>query len=161
MSRLPKHLRPRYRYLGVGIESWPDADLDRAGFQRAIWGSVRGLVGDVGSADADARVLRFEFESGWGEAIVRVRREAVGRARAGLACLEAIDGHPVGLHVRGVAGTIRACEEKYIGERPERIRESNVVFGDATQPAVVRNDRIDVGETGAFTGAADLDFHPE
>lgn len=161
MSRLPKHLRPRYRYLAVGLETWPDARIDRRAFQRAVWEATRGLVGAVGSARADPTVVRFEFGDGTGTAIVRVRRDAVTTGRGCIACIAAIDGHPVGLWIRGVAGTIRACEEKYIGERPEGVAERNVVFGDATRPAIVRDDRFDVGEDGAFTGAADLDFQPE
>ncbi|MFC6754912.1 ribonuclease P, partial [Halorubrum tibetense] len=36
MKHLPKHLRPRWRYLALGIEAWPDADVDRRAFQRAL-----------------------------------------------------------------------------------------------------------------------------
>ena len=32
MKHLPKHLQPRWRYLAVRIESWPDADIDREYF---------------------------------------------------------------------------------------------------------------------------------
>jgi ribonuclease P/MRP protein subunit POP5 len=145
----------------VGLETWPDATFDRRAFQRAVWASTRDLIGAVGSARVDPTVLRFDLAGGTGSAVVRVRREEVTRGRGCLACVTAVGDHPVGLRVRGVAGTIRACEEKYIGQRSEETAERNVVFGDATRPAVVRNDRLDVGEDGAFTGAADLDFQPE
>ena len=158
MRTLPKHLRPRYRYLAVGIEAWPDAAIDRRSFQAALWESGRSLLGDVGSAGADPRVVRFDVEDGVGWAVVRVRREAVGPARAALACVEGVDGHPVGLVVRGTSGTIRACEEKYIGERPIAVTERNVVFGSASTQAVVRGDRVDVRTDGAFAGATDLDL---
>jgi ribonuclease P/MRP protein subunit POP5 len=114
MKHLPKHLQPRWRYLAVGLEAWPDADITRNDFQRAVWYAAGNLLGDPGSADADLRVLHFDFEDGAGEAVVRVRRGEVGPARAALACVHEVDGDPVGLHVRGVSGTIRACEEKHL-----------------------------------------------
>ena len=158
---LPKHLRPRYRYLAVWIEAWPDADIDRRSFQAALWESSRSLLGDVGSAEADPGVLRFGFASGVGEAVVRTRRDEVGTTRAALACIDAIRGHPVGIFVRGASGTVRACEEKYIGERPESVTERNVAFGSAAREAVVRDGRADVRTDGAYTGATDLDLEPE
>jgi ribonuclease P/MRP protein subunit POP5 len=114
MKHLPKHLQPRWRYLAVGLEAWPDADLSRSDFQRAVWYAAGNLLGDPGSADADLRVLHFEFGDGAGEAVVRARRGEVGPARAALACVSEVDSHPVGVHVRGVSGTVRACTEKHL-----------------------------------------------
>jgi len=112
VKHLPKHLRPHWRYLAVGLEA--EADLSRSAFQRAVWYAASNLLGDPGSADADLRVLRFDFEDGTGEAVVRARRGEVGPARAALACVHDIDGDSVGVWVRGVSGTIRACEETYL-----------------------------------------------
>ncbi|ELK49519.1 ribonuclease P protein component 2, partial [Haloferax sp. BAB-2207] len=53
MKHLPKHLRPRRRYLAVEVETWPDADLARGPFQRELWYAAQNLYGDAGSADAD------------------------------------------------------------------------------------------------------------
>jgi ribonuclease P/MRP protein subunit POP5 len=114
VKHLPKHLRPRYRYLAVAIEAWPDAAIDRRAFQAAVWEETRGLLGDAGSAAVDPTVVAFAFAEGTGEAIVRVRRGESGRARAAIACIEAIDGAAVGLRIVGKSGTIRACEEKYM-----------------------------------------------
>ncbi|MFB6097383.1 MAG: Rpp14/Pop5 family protein [Haloferacaceae archaeon] len=137
MKHLPKHLRPRWRYLAVGIRTRAGADLDRRGFQRELWFAAQNLLGDPGSADAGLSVLRFAFDPdvdpgtsavdagadaatgddadrlGRGEAIVRVRRGEVDPARAALACVDAVDDYAVGLRVRGVSGTLRACEEKH------------------------------------------------
>ena len=50
MKHLPKYLRPRWRYLGVGIESWPDADVDRgADVVSAVWARLSGHTTVVGS----------------------------------------------------------------------------------------------------------------
>ena len=158
MKHLPKHLRPRWRYLAVAIESWPDAEIGRRDFQRSLWFATQNLLGDVGSADADLTVLRFSFEDGEGEAIVRVRRGEVERARAGLACIHEIDGEEVGLKVLGVSGTVRACSEKYLGGRREFFAERKVVFEDAERTALQRDGRLDVRTDGAFAGATELDF---
>lgn len=158
MKHLPKHLRPRWRYLAVGLESWPDADVDRGRFQRDLWYAAQNLLGDAGSAELDLQVLGFAFEDGVGDAVVRVRRGEVDRARAVLACLDAVDADPLGVTVRGTSGTVRACEEKYIRRPLESRTERHVVFEDASRPASWRSGRVDVRVDGAFTGATELDF---
>lgn len=158
MKHLPKHLRPRYRYLWVRIEAWPDADLDRRAFQAAVWVATRGLLGDAGSAAVDPTVVRFAFVDGEGTAVVRVRRGEVDRGRAALACIASVDDDPVGIRVRGTSGTIHAGEERYMRARPEQIDEKTVVFGNAERTAFVRSDRVDVWTDGAFAGATDLDL---
>jgi ribonuclease P/MRP protein subunit POP5 len=158
VKHLPKHLRPRWRYLAVGLESWADADVDRRSFQRELWFATQNLVGDAGSAELDASVLHFSFEDGDGEAVVRVRRGEVGRLRAVLATVSAVDGEPIGLSVRGVSGTVRACEEKYI-RRPEvPIEERTVAFAGSDRPAVARGDRVDVDLPDGRVGATALDI---
>ncbi|PSP37824.1 ribonuclease P, partial [Halobacteriales archaeon QH_2_66_30] len=66
MKHLPKHLQPRWRYLAVELEAWPDADLDRNGFQRALWFGTQNLVGDAGSASIDLSVMQFRYRAGEG-----------------------------------------------------------------------------------------------
>lgn len=104
MKHLPKHLRPRWRYFAVGIETWPDADLGRRGFQRALWYAAGNLLGDAGSADADLTLLSFSHDGGEGEAIVRARHGHVDDARATIACVSEVDDEPVGVRVRGISG---------------------------------------------------------
>ena len=158
MKHLPKHLRPRWRYVAVGIESWPGADIDRRAFQRALWFAAQNLVGDVGSADIDASLLRFRFADAAGDAVVRARRGEVERLRAVLATIDEIDGEPVGLSVRGTSGTVRACEEKYIRRPPEEFEERNVAFAAAERTASVRGDRVDLDLPEGRVGATALDI---
>lgn len=113
MKHLPKHLRPRWRYLAVSLETWPDERIGRRSFQRELWYAGQNLLGDPGSADADLTVVRFSFSDGTGRAIVRVRRGETDPARAALACIDEIDGASVGILVRGISGTIRSADEKY------------------------------------------------
>lgn len=157
MKHLPKHLQPRYRYMALEIETWPDKDLDASSLETAIRTSVRNLLGDVGHATTALSVVRFRFEEGVGDAIIRTRRGCESTARAAIACVTTVAGAPIGLSVVGISGTVRACSEKYIGERPEPVIERNVVYGSAQRAAWCRDDRVDIRTDGAFTGATNLD----
>ena len=158
MKHLPKHLQPRWRYLAVELEAWPEADIDRGRFQRELWFSAQNLLGDAGSAELDLSVLRFDLSGGSGWAVVRTYRGESDRARAVLACVDAVDGEPVGVRVAGVCGTVRACEEKYIRRGPEPSDQRNVVFENAERRAVVRDGSVDVRADDAFVGATELDL---
>lgn len=186
MRTLPKHLRPRWRYLAVEIETWPDARIDRRAFQGALWDAARALLGDPGSADCGLTVMRFRFDEkrGVGETIVRVRRAEVERGRAALSCIQAIDDHPVGLVVRGTSGTIRACTERLQdrsdgSNRSELAVETTVSLPATGRPEADRSEtdrsaidrpaikkgggRLDVRTDAGFLGATALDLatdHP-
>jgi ribonuclease P/MRP protein subunit POP5 len=175
MKHLPKHLRPRWRYLAVEVESTPDAAFDREAFQRALWYAAGNLLGDPGSADADLGVVRFRRAGGDGAvdgaeagaedagpgaeatAVVRVRREELTRGRAVVACLHEVDGRPVRTRVRGASGTVRACEEKYLNRPRADTGERTVGFAGADRRATTRGRRVDIRLAGGFAGATDLD----
>ena len=157
MKHLPKHLRPRRRYLAVAIETWPEVDFGKRDFQRECWYAAQNLLGDPGSANVDLRILDFELGEGSGLAIVRVRHGEVERARAALACIDSVGGSLVGLRVRGVSGTIRACEERYKGRATREFVERDVAFADARRPAAVRGDRVEIDSGSGFVGATTLD----
>jgi len=105
----PKHLRPRHRYLDIGIETAADASLDADSLESAIHSSAGDLLGDPGRAAIDGTVVQFDIEDGQGAAVLRVRRGTVGHARAAAACVHSVDGDPIGVHVRAVSGTLRGC----------------------------------------------------
>jgi len=159
MKHLPKHLQPRWRYLAVELEGWPDAEIEREEFQRALWYEAQNLLGDTGSAALDLSVVAFEYDGGTGEAVVRTRRGAVDDARAVITCLDAVDSQPIGVRVAGASGTVQACEEKYMGRRREHPDQRHVVFNGAERSAFVRDGRVDVRAGRAFTGATILDCH--
>jgi ribonuclease P/MRP protein subunit POP5 len=73
-----------------------------------------------------------------------------------VACRGEVDGAELGVRVRGVRGTVRACEEKYIRSPPEPTDQRNVVFENAERRAVGRDGRIDVRAGDAFVGATEL-----
>jgi ribonuclease P/MRP protein subunit POP5 len=158
MKHLPKHLRPRWRYLAVELEAWPDAAVRRGEFQRAVWFAAANLLGDPGSADADLRVVEYSFQDGAGEALVRARRGEVDRARAALACVSEVRGDPVRVAVRGVSGTMRAAEENYFGQTADPSREDDVAFGGGDKRSgVARGERVDVDDAGSWVGATRRD----
>ncbi len=158
MKHLPKHLRPRWRYVAIGLEAWPDADVDRRAFQRALWYSAGNLLGDTGSADAELKLLSFTFGDGEGEAVLRVRHGHLTDARAAIACVSEVDGDPVGVRVRGVSGTVRACEERYMGRAAASSTQRDVALGDADRTAAVRGDAYDVWTESGYVGAAAFDI---
>ncbi|MFC5134599.1 MULTISPECIES: Rpp14/Pop5 family protein [Haloferacaceae] len=158
MKHLPKHLRPRWRYLAVGIETWPDAEVGRRAFQRALWYGAGNLLGDAGSADAGLKLLSFSCSGGSGEAVVRVRRGHVEEARAAVACVSEVGGDPVGIRVRGISGTVRACEERYMRRAAASSTQRDVAFGDAERSAVVCGDAYDVRTESGYVGAAAFDI---
>lgn len=157
MKHLPKHLRPRWRYLAVELETWSTDTLDKPAFQRAVWYAAGNLLGDPGSAAADLSVIEFRFKAGSGEAIVRARRGEVEAARACLACIDAVDDAPLGVRLKGVSGTIRACEERYLGGASGPLNENEVVFDGDRYRGWVRDDRVDVETPSGKIGATDAD----
>jgi ribonuclease P/MRP protein subunit POP5 len=159
MKHLPKYLQPRWRYLAVAIESWPDATIDRDTLQRELWYAAQNLVGDVGSAELDLSVIQFRFTDGRGEAMVRTRRDHTESARAVIACLTSLGGEPIGVRVRGISGTVRACEEKYMGRQPETSAERDVAFANASRSAYIWTDRVDVRTDDGFAGATPTDLN--
>ncbi len=111
---LPKHLRPRWRYVAVALET--PATLDGDAVERAAGRSARALLGDPGAADARLDLIectRVDAAEPW-RAVFRVRHGEVETARAALACVHAVGGAPVGVRVVGVSGTLRACRRRYL-----------------------------------------------
>ena len=158
MKHLPKHLRPRWRYIGVAVETWAAEDVGGRAFQRALWYAGQNLLGDPGSADADLRVLRFEMTDGSGGTVVRARRGTVDDARAALACVDDVDGVPVGVRVRGVSGTVAACSERYLADAAGPSDKRHVAFEGAERPARVRAGSVDVDLPDGRLGATAREF---
>jgi ribonuclease P/MRP protein subunit POP5 len=158
MKHLPKHHQPRWRYLAVAIETWPEAEVGRRAFQRELWYAGQNLLGDPGGADTDLQVIRFSLSEGEGGAIVRARRGEVEAARAALACVDEVDGHPVGLRVSGVSGTVDACSENYLGGGTGISTQSDVTVEGADCPAWRRDGALDVRGPNGFIGATVCDF---
>jgi len=157
VKHLPKHLQPRWRYLAVAIQAWPDATVGRDAFQRELWYGAQNLLGDVGSSVLDLSIVQFRYSDGTGEALVRTRRGEVEQARAVLACVDEVESRPVGVRVVGVGGTVQGCEEKYMKRGREDPEQRYVVFGDAERTGYVRDGSVDVRTGEGFAGATTLE----
>lgn len=158
MKHLPKHLQQRWRYLGVRVEVPPQASIDRGALQRELWYAAQNLLGDPGSAATGMTIVSVEHTAQGLDAIVRVRRGESERARAAVACVDEIDGHEVGVRVRGKSGTVRACEESYLGSALEKRAQRNVVFDGESRPAVGYGAALNVRVDGSYVGATELDL---
>lgn len=154
----PKHLRQRWRYLAVEIETWATVELQRSSVQSALWRAARELLGDVGSAQVELSVLGFAAANGQAQCVVRTRRGEVSNARAVIACVSSIDDQPVRPYVGGVSGTVRACEEKYLGRDTETIPETPVEIDGIERTGYRRGDRVDIRRDERFLGATTLDI---
>ncbi|CDK38866.1 ribonuclease P protein component 2 [Halorubrum sp. AJ67] len=69
-----------------------------------------------------------------------------------------VDGEPVGILVRGISGTVRACEERYMGRATPNSTQRDVAFGSAERPAVVRGDACDLRAESGRVGATTFDI---
>ena len=157
MKPLPKHLRPRYRYIVVSIESWPTAKFDKRTFQHALWASTSRLFGDTGANAADLFLIQFEFSNGSGWGIIRTHRDALPIARPSIACISKINEFPVGILIRGVGGTIKSCQEKYLSEPSEPVHSGELLFDTKISPSFTRGHCIDIQTDTDFIGATHLD----
>lgn len=118
MKHLPKHLQPRYRYLAVELRASDHLSCSKESVQSACWRAARQLLGDRGSARIGLKVVKFRHQGQSIEMVVRVRRNTTSAARAALCCITNVDETSVGVYIRGTSGTIRSCEEKYLGRPP-------------------------------------------
>ncbi len=158
MGNLPKHLRPRWRYLGLELETAAQDDIERRTFQSALWKAARSLRGDVESARMGLDVIRFECTDGYGTAIIRIHRGTESDARGVIATLDSVDGTPIRATVRGVSGTIRACEENYLRIAREAPSHEVIALDDVEGPAIVRTPAVDIETDSTPIGATTLDI---
>lgn len=158
MKPTPKHLRPRWRYLAVEIEGFPDCELKRDTVKRALNDAIDELFGDSGNAKTRFRIFSFIANAHRAEAVIRTHRDAIAITRAGLACIDSVTDDPVRVFVRGISGTVRSCEEKFLGRDQELIRETAVVFDGVNRHAVKAGDEIDIKVNDGYVGATTLDI---
>ncbi len=158
MKPIPKHLRPRYRYIVVSLESWSNSIIDKTSFQQSIWASVNRLFGDLGSAKSDLYLIRFEFHNGTGYGIIRTRRDSLHLARSGIACTSSVNGHPIGILVLGISGTIKSCEQKYLPVLKKSLVTGEVTFEGNSYSSTSYGELLDIKIDNDFIGATNMDI---
>ncbi|MCX2817964.1 MAG: ribonuclease P/MRP protein subunit POP5 [Methanobacteriota archaeon] len=142
---LPKSLRPRNRYVFFEAETLPDASFGEHDLRRALWFEAQNLYGDVTSAETRAKLVEYDGDDATlGAGVVRCDHDGVEETRAALACIDKVQGDPVGIRVVGVSGTLKAGRDRY-GGTPET-RETTV---DGS-PAWERGDVVDVRTDDGF-----------
>lgn len=158
MPSVPKHLRPRWRYLAIEVETWMGEAVEREALQATLWHATRSLLGDVQSATIELDLVRYTFEDGLGYGMLRVSRGRVDAVRAVLATVDAVDGTPVRLGVRGVSGTMKACEENYLGIDRQAVTHEIVTLDTVETRASVRAEAVDIDLETGCVGATNLDL---
>ena len=157
MKPTPKHLRPRWRYLAVEIEGTPGSRLTRSSFERALQDAICQLFGDVGYAETRIRLYAFTKQHHRAEAVIRTKRGSEGITRAGLACIHSLEGAPLRIMVRGISGSVRGCEEKFLPRDQEIMGETSVVFDNKNRYAFKCGDEIDINVNDLYVSATILD----
>ena len=107
MKTLPV-LREKKRYLAFEIHS--ERTINRQELVREIMNSVISLFGDAGASHINPALMSFDGRFG----ILRCSREKTSETRAGLACINNIQGARVSIMVMGISGSIRGATEKFI-----------------------------------------------
>jgi len=136
MKHLPKHLQPRWRYLGVSIEAYPDADIVADLSLEALAGGAP-LV-------ADGELRRYRLDPG-----------APGTTDAGGAVTDRTDRY-AGTELPRVSPDVRLREYRYAyGQATSREGENGLVkidvgTGEATEwfDGVYAEEPIFVPEPG-------------
>lgn len=108
MKILPPTLRPNWRYLAIRLVS--ESHVRRSAFIDSVNNSAISLLGDVTASMCNISLLGFDD----GMAIVRCEREWAEETRCVLATIHNIKGQRVGIHVLGIAGTVKSAIERYI-----------------------------------------------
>jgi ribonuclease P/MRP protein subunit POP5 len=108
MKVLPSSLRRRKRY--IVFEVLCEVSIRMEELIKAIWGSSHSLYGDVGMSELDLRLITFDDK----RAIIRCARDKIEETRAVLAAIDNVSGHPVGIYVLGISGTIKGAKKRLI-----------------------------------------------
>lgn len=113
-AMLPPTLRPRARYLAYEVIS--DTKLEFIDVMNAIWFSVIGLLGELGAAEVQMRIIKDSWKADKQAGLLRVGHTAVEPVRAALALAARIGDVPIIIRVLGVSGTIKGARKKFFGE---------------------------------------------
>lgn len=113
-AMLPPTLRPRARYLAYEVIS--DSKVEFTDVINAIWFSVISLLGELGMAETNIRVIKDSWNASKQLGLIRVGHTSVEPVRSALALANRIGETPVIIRVLGVSGTIKGAKKKFFGE---------------------------------------------
>ena len=113
-AMLPPTLRPRARYLAYEVIS--DSKVEFADVINAMWFSVISLLGELGMAETNMRIIKDSWNASKQLGLIRVSHTSVEPVRSALALANRIGETPVIIRVLGVSGTIKGAKKKFFGE---------------------------------------------
>ncbi len=102
--------RERRRYLALKVVS--EQRFDERDVMDAIWNALLKLFGEYGASQANIKLIEYDQQRNY--AVVRCPHTALERVRASIASVTLINGEPVGFHVMGVSGTLKALRKNVI-----------------------------------------------
>jgi ribonuclease P/MRP protein subunit POP5 len=108
-------LRDKRRYLAYQVLS--KSKLNQVDIHNAVWHGLLNFLGEHGSAECEAGVVRTVWDEAKQQGLVRCNHTSVERVRTALALMQRISDVPVLVRVLGVSGTVKAAQRKYFGER--------------------------------------------
>ncbi len=114
-QNLSPTLRERRRYIAFKLHC--AQPLQEADLNTAIWHSILNFLGELGTAEANAWILKGIYTPEKKIGLIRCGHTSVEHVRAALALISRIGDEPVVIEVLGISGTIKAARRKYLGER--------------------------------------------
>ena len=115
---LPPSLRQKGRYIVFEILS--ENPIEYRDFLDAVWNSATGLLGELGAADSNIRVLKNLYDTKSQRGVIKCRHDMVEHVRTSLTMISIIGESRVAIRVDGVTGTIKSARNKYLGMRDLR-----------------------------------------
>lgn len=120
---LPPTLREKDRYIVFEVIS--ESPINYQDLSKAIWFSSASLLGDLGSAESQARLVKNLYEEKSQKGIIRCRHDKTEQVRAALAMIRKIGGKESIVKVLGITGTIKSAKNKYLGYTDLNVFESS------------------------------------
>ncbi len=115
---LPPSLRDKGRYIVFEIIS--ENPLEYRDFLEAFWNSMVMFLGELGSSDCQARILKNLYDQKSQRGVIRCKHDMVEHVRSSLSMITMIGESRVLIRIQGVTGTIKAATNKYLAMRDLR-----------------------------------------
>lgn len=99
--------KTRRRYIVFHVIG--DGELGYEEVSRSIWNMILKIFGELGTSLMDLRLMEYDKQSGFG--ILRCTHKSVDAVHAGVSMVSSIEGKPVLIDVKRVAGSLRKARK--------------------------------------------------
>lgn len=110
---LPPTLKERERYIVFEIIS--DEAVEYRDFSKSVWFSALSLLGELGVAESQVRIIKNLYDSKTQRGVIRCRHDRTEHVRSSLALIKKIGNANAIIKVLGITGTIKSAKNKYLG----------------------------------------------